>query len=118
MKPRFKHDCDRCIFLGAMEIIPLPIESGHLYRKRTKSVEVYFCPGGRGRERTEGSVLLRYCSKPSGYASTCVFAGKALGYETNPDTAKAFDLAINAGLVDTKIAPGSGAKDWSKVCIL
>lgn len=54
---RWRHDCDRCIFLGQHT------------NKLGSSFDLYYCPGIKGSAILLGSVLARYANEPSHYLS-------------------------------------------------
>lgn len=58
-KPRFKHDCDRCIFLGQLK------ERG----EQDPTADIYFCPS------RFPTVLARYSCKDSDYSSSDIMDG-------------------------------------------
>jgi len=61
-KPRWKHDCDRCIFLGRYTYSPKEV------RGKPKIVDLYACPHPTDWELT--SIIGRYSSKPDQYAAS------------------------------------------------
>jgi len=58
MKPKFKHDCDRCVFLGGFT------RSASSIKGNPQRVDLYYCPDAVG-----GTVLSRESDEPSNYTS-------------------------------------------------
>jgi hypothetical protein len=82
VKPQFRHNCDRCIFLGARP-----------------GADFYFCPSNRGG----GSVLARTSHRPHDYASipSDLIRADSLFLDRDGDPlADAYDLAVGAGLLE------------------
>ncbi len=76
--PQFQHDCTACIFLGNM------LAGG-------KSVDLYYCPN----DIVRSTVVARYSSEGSDYASGMVFAeNRAMA-----ELVVARMLAIEKGLI-------------------
>jgi len=72
MKPRFQHDCDKCIFLGHFN-----------------EHDVYFCPKSNG-----GSLLARYGDDGPDYASSPVCCLAVSMRHTDVDYIQAWKQAL------------------------
>lgn len=74
-KPKFKHDCESCVFLGRFE-----------------GADLYYCAG----QRTE-TIVARFSSEGADYTSGLCFGKKRI----NRHLAQAYDLAVCQGwLID------------------
>lgn len=80
MEPKFRHDCDACIFLGRLELRGL------------LQADAYFCP----REFFGGSIVLRHGSDGPDYSSMAIklIPGDDDQVWQTWNTAKAYRLAV------------------------
>lgn len=78
--PAYRHDCEKCVFLGSSD-----------------GNDLYFCPSALG-----GSVLARYSSKPHEYASSDAGIWIRAGWperEPSHPLSVAIEVAQSRGLV-------------------
>lgn len=86
MKPRFKHDCDRCRFVGHLSI-----------QDTGGTGDVYVCPS----ERIEPTILVRYSDDPPDYSSMALFDSARRMFEQYPEStlAQAYAMARRKKLI-------------------
>jgi len=63
LKPRYKHDCDDCVLVGAITY-PAPLSTG---TAPMRNADLYYCANSDAADG--GSVLARFSSRGSDYAS-------------------------------------------------
>lgn len=77
MKPNFKHDCERCVFLGNTE----------------EGFDLYYCQQKFG-ESFLPTIICRYSNKEEDYKSGLVFK------YIDPHFKQAYELAKERGLIN------------------
>ena len=100
MKPRFRHDCSGCQYLGTAHV-PSPMSDG---TSPNRWYDFYYCPKADG-----GSILASYASRDSAYASCMVciirdsYIGRDLYATACPALITGFFFAVAKGLIPRNV---------------